>query len=244
MKSLVAALAVATVATPAESGRLLYQFGEAEAPVATSLPGETVFSSKRTLACAACHGFDGSGSREIATIPDIAQVAGTAADPVAFRLALAQGKRADGTPLRVMPRYALSEAQRAALAAYILALAKGDAREPGVLADAVIVDASRLPANFVAALRSAAESPANEIYGRRLRFTDDGQDALIRLRTATGAQEPTAQSQGPINLTLDITTAPAAPATVRALATIVARAGRRLTRPGLAQIIERSGKGG
>ena len=243
MRSL-AVLALVSGAAADDPGRLIYQFGQADAPVLMSLPGESGFASARAMACAACHGFDGTGSAELGRVPDISRIAGTAADPAAFRRALTEGLGGDGRTLRVMPRYALTEAQRDALAKYVSALAAGDAIEPGVSADAVTIDCSGLPEAFVTALATAASGAGNEVYGRRLRLAGPGEDALVRLVAMDGIGETALPEPRAITLRLDTTDPQAAPATVRALLSILARGGRRLTRPGLAQIIERSGREG
>ena len=240
---LLAVIALAATALPVDSGRLIYQYGEADAPVLMTLQGETGFSQAHAVPCASCHGFDGNGSNEISNLSDISRVAGTAADPAAFRRALIEGVGGDGRKLRIMPRYALGDAQRAALSSYILALATGNAPEPGVSATAVRVEAGTLPDAFVSALNAAAREPANEVYGRHLSFAAEKSDALIRLVLLDDNPALAGGGSRPVTLKLDTTETAAAPATVRALVSIIAKGGRRLTRPGLAELIERTGRG-
>ncbi len=231
------ALAAAVTAQPVDEGRALFQFGQASPPVLMQLPGGDGFVPGGAMACAACHGFDGNGAADGVLVPPFAHIAATAADPAQFAKALQQGIGADGHALRLMPRYALSSRQRAALADYIIALADGNAPEPGVSNEQVTLDIGGVsPAVQAEITAYAARHPAM-VYGRHLAFASGTATPFARIL-------PTRKTvaDGPDDSPPVLAIASAAPGAGQAAAILSAellrRTGRRLTRSGFAAAIK------
>jgi mono/diheme cytochrome c family protein len=236
----VLALAVAVSAGSVDEGRALFQFGAANPPVMMQLPGGDGFAPGGTMACAACHGADGGGTAEQVGIAPLARMAASAADPAGFARAVQQGIGADGHALRLMPRYALSAGQRAALAAYVTALDAGHAPEPGVSDTQVTLDIGGVSRAVQSEIGAYAARNPTDVYGRRLVFTASPVTPFARILPALPAS-PNADSivtdMPPV-----LMIASEAPGAGQAAAIITAellrRTGRRLTRPGFAATID------
>lgn len=235
MMAILVALAAAILSAGMGSGRALFQFGVADPPILSGLPGDDRFATGSPMACAACHGASGEGSAERTPVAPLARVAATAANPVLFARALERGIAGDGHAMRLMPRYAMTAAQRGSLAAYLIALEAGSPLEPGLSDTAVVIDVHALaPAVRREVLDYALHAP-QIIYGRTIRFSERGEEApfaqIVPVAPAEGA-----------STTPSMVIASSAPGAGRAAVIVVSelfrRSGRRLTQPGFAAILE------
>jgi hypothetical protein len=193
---LAAALALAPAPGRAETaGAALFLRGEgAEVRLGT---GDTVLPAAR-FACARCHGADGQGGREGATVfPPVDWAAltdparPTPYDAAALGRALADGIAPDGSALSVaMPRYRLLPGAQAALAAHLDALSV--AARQGILPDAILSTRSgdaALDAGALAAFETA--NRGGGAWGRRFLLVEAGGAVdladLVRARDAAAA---------------------------------------------------------
>jgi cytochrome c553 len=153
--------AAAVGVTPATEGRALFQSGDGAPHVTMWMAGSIEPSPGTPLACAGCHGSDGTGSIERVQVPSLARLAATAEDRVAFRNAVERGIGRDGKPLALMPRYVMTTDQRNALAAYIAMLDRGSPLESGLTDRSIAIDVSQLSP-------TARQSAANTIGQSRI----------------------------------------------------------------------------
>jgi cytochrome c553 len=206
----IALLLMSAAADPAVvAGRDLYQEGRGTPRPAMFLGGSVVAASGQALPCSGCHGTDGTPIAENRAVPSLQQLARTARDPALFRAALESGRGADGHMLQLMPRYQLTPVQREGLARYVTSLAAGQAFEPGVDDNSIVVSLSGLNRTQQDAVR--AQLSRRDFYGRTVRF---GSDGFITLK-------PTNAGPTTVNIMRLADVAPA-----------FARSGRALTRAG------------
>jgi hypothetical protein len=169
----IALLLAAAAADPlVEVGRLLYQEGRGTPRPAMFLGGSVVAAPGNVLPCSGCHGNDGTPVAENRSAPSLQRLASTARDPALFRAALESGRGADGRVLQLMPRYQFAQAQRDGLARYVTSLAAGQAFEPGVDDNSIMVNISGLSRTQQDAVR--AQLSRRDFYGRTVRFGSDG----------------------------------------------------------------------
>lgn len=188
-----AACGVAT-ANEVDAGRAIFETGVGVTAriMGMDLPGTG-------FACRRCHGLDGAGGREGATVmPAIgwdklaAPVASRPAyTPELFRKALETGISPSGRALdAAMPRYRLDGAQADALMAYLMALPAIERR--GIEADAVHLGVLSTPRSqalasaYAGALEQALAEriPAHGIFGRTVKVRPVGVAAGTDLKTA------------------------------------------------------------
>jgi hypothetical protein len=170
---MIAFLLMSAAADPALlAGRMLYQDGRGTPRPAMFLGGSIVASPGQALPCSGCHGVDGTPPAENRAAPTLERLARTARDPALFRNALENGRGGDGHTLQLMPRYQLTSMQRDGLARYIASLANGQAVEPGVGDDVIIVSLSGLSGAQAEAVRT--QLMGRDFYGRTVRFGQGG----------------------------------------------------------------------
>lgn len=236
MTMLLTILAAALATSAPGEGRTLYQFGVTDSPVLMSLPGDAAFASGSAMACAACHGSSGNGTAERVSLPALALVAATAADAERFARALGQGIASDGHAMRLMPRYAMSPAQRQSLASYLIALEAGSPHEPGVSNSAIIIDIRALADGPRRALLSYAGEHPSSIYGRLVRFSSASEAAPFA-RIAPAAPASLSPQDTPV-LVIASESPGAGRAAVLVMTELLRRSGRRLTQHGFAEALE------
>ncbi|HYC88192.1 MAG TPA: c-type cytochrome [Thermoanaerobaculia bacterium] len=187
MKRLLFLIALAAVVVHAGdfgAGRQIYVSGKGGQPIAATMAGSTELPASM-LPCVNCHGADGRGTTEGGVVAsnitwDELTKPYRAATPngrrrpayneKTLRRAIAEGIDSAGNPLHAaMPRYAMTDGDFAALAAYLQLL--GRESVPGVTETAVRIG-TIVPDNpagsEMAAVLSACFAEAGEIHGRRL----------------------------------------------------------------------------
>lgn len=218
------------------AGRALYQFGQADPPILSSLPGESRFSESPPMACAACHGTQGMPSGELSNAPDLARLAATAGDSEAFAAVLQRGIGRDGHVLRLMPRYAVDARQRSALATYLRRLAIGDAPEPGVTSNEIVIDISMLPDTLRQELIALERARPATVYGRHLRLSTSGQE-IVFARIVSGSPGE-AIGDDPPEMPIAASRPGVGRAALLLLTEVLRRTGRRLTRPAFSAVLD------
>jgi cytochrome c553 len=178
----IALLLMSVAADPAlVAGQMLYQEGRGTPRPAMFLGGSVVAAPGHALPCSGCHGTDGTPVAENRATPSLQQLARTARDPALFRAALESGRGADGHMLQLMPRYQFTQSQREGLARYVTSLATGQAFEPGVDDNSIMVNISGLRRAQQDMIR--AQMSGRDFYGRTVRF---GSEGFITISTIAG----------------------------------------------------------
>lgn len=188
---LLAALAPAAAAEPlADFAPRFFRGGQVGRPVTASIEGTSGALDASLFACSGCHGRAGEGRREGGTLAaDIrfGRLRAAGYDAGAFCRAVREGQGPGERPLaRAMPRYALEEAECAALWEHLRRLEQE--LPPGVDAGEIRIGVSLgepTPARLAwrEALRGELEA-ANArggVYGRRLRLAESGETAALRV---------------------------------------------------------------